>query len=311
MSPLQKPDYNHSLLNTVASILNHYGVTSGYSSLPELKEALSKAPENIVLIVMDGMGQHILDQHMDEASFLRSNIKATLTSVYPCTTTAAVTSYYTGLSPLEHGWIGWSLYFKEYGRQTDIFTNLDSYTKNPVADDHAADDLLAYRTVFERIHEVKKDGLKTYAIMPEGITISKPPTKNLWARDLEGMCNHIQSSLMEPGSKYIYSYWPEPDSTLHHHGSSSTDVDPVLEDINDRLEALVNAAPDDTLFIISADHGQTDILDSIYLNDHPEIMDCFIMPPFIEPRCLSFMVKANKKNPSYSGSMSSLGMISY
>ena len=46
-------------------------------------------------------------------------MKKELTSVYPCTTVAAMTSYRSGISPNEHGWLGWTLYFKETNRIVD------------------------------------------------------------------------------------------------------------------------------------------------------------------------------------------------
>lgn len=54
------PDYKHSILNVINSILRYYQVETDYSGLPELDEALKKQYKNIVLIILDGMGEHIL-----------------------------------------------------------------------------------------------------------------------------------------------------------------------------------------------------------------------------------------------------------
>jgi len=65
----------------------------------------------VVLMAFDGMGVDILEKHLPRESFLRENMIRYVTSVFPSTTTAAMTAYYSGLSPNEHGWLGWSLYF--------------------------------------------------------------------------------------------------------------------------------------------------------------------------------------------------------
>src|SRR6185295_5204808 len=41
--------------------------------------------------------------------------RADLTSVFPSTTASAITTSYTGLTPLEHGLTGWYTYFGEAG----------------------------------------------------------------------------------------------------------------------------------------------------------------------------------------------------
>jgi alkaline phosphatase len=54
------PNYERCNLNIITSILKYYGVKSNHASLPELDEKLnSKKYKNVILLVMDGMGEHI------------------------------------------------------------------------------------------------------------------------------------------------------------------------------------------------------------------------------------------------------------
>ena len=48
-----------------------------------------------------------------------------------------------------------------------------------------------------------------------------------------------------------------------------------------------------TLFIISADHGAVDV-EEIYLNDYPELECCLKIPPSIETRFVTFFIKEDK-----------------
>ena len=108
------PDYNHSILNLINSILKKYNVQSKYRGLSKLDNILEKEYKNVVLVVLDGMGESILNNFSKNGLFKNNEID-TITSVYPSTTTAAMTTYYSGKPPIETGWIAWSQYFKEYG----------------------------------------------------------------------------------------------------------------------------------------------------------------------------------------------------
>lgn len=51
-------------------------------------------------------GANVLQKHLEPEGFFAAYMAGTITSVYPCTTTAAETTFASGLSPLEQGWIG-------------------------------------------------------------------------------------------------------------------------------------------------------------------------------------------------------------
>ena len=58
---------------------------------------------------------------------------------------------------------------------------------------------------------------------------------------------------------------------------------------------MCNKLPDDTIVIISADHGHKNIEKSYSILDYPDLQECFIMPPALESRCLTFWIKPNMK----------------
>ena len=120
------PDYNHCILNTITSILKYYNVETTHNSLKNLDNILEKKYKKIVLLILDGMGEHILNNISPNGFFSNNHIDC-ITSVYPSTTTAAMTTYYSGRPPYETGWIAWSQYFKEYGRTLDMLPQKESY----------------------------------------------------------------------------------------------------------------------------------------------------------------------------------------
>ena len=58
---------------------------------------------------------------------------------------------------------------------------------------------------------------------------------------------------------------------------------------------MVKEFKDDTILIISADHGHKDIEKSYTLLDYPEIQECLIIPASLESRVLAFWVKEEMK----------------
>lgn len=292
---LQYPNYNDSILNITSSILRFYDASTPHKSLSAIDVCLTDATKNVVLIVMDGMGTDVLAHHLDREDFLRKHMVKSITSVYPCTTTAAMNTYYSGQPPIEHGWLGWSLYFKEYGRFVDAFVNVDSFSKESIGDTSVAKSILPIETVFDKVRKSSKEDLKTYTVNPEGIETTDAPNTNYASENLKDFSNNLIKAMNQDGSKYIMGYWYEPDLTMHKTGCFSDATGEVIRGINRRLTYIAENAPKDTVIIISADHGLTDIDETLYINDYPELMSCLIMPPSIEPRCLSLFVKSDKK----------------
>ena len=99
------PNYDRSILSITSSVLAHYGVKSAYPTLPELDKAL-EGKKKVLWLIADGLGSEVLRRTLPETASLRRHAKATVTSVFPPTTTAAITAYYSGKSPMEHGWLG-------------------------------------------------------------------------------------------------------------------------------------------------------------------------------------------------------------
>src|SRR6185295_5033727 len=69
---------------------------------------------NVVLLIIDGLGDNLLMRRAAGGELARRRRRA-ITSVFPSTTASAITTSYTGRTPLEHGLTGWFQYFGEAG----------------------------------------------------------------------------------------------------------------------------------------------------------------------------------------------------
>ena len=63
-----------------------------------------------------------------------------------------------------------------------------------------------------------------------------------------------------------------------------------------KIQELRNKLGDDSLIIVTADHGHKNITNAYTILDYPELMGCLIIPPSLESRCLSFFVKEDMKD---------------
>ena len=279
----QYPEYDHSLLSLISSILTHYGVQTPHKTLPELDSLLAKSYKNIVVMLFDGMGTAILENHLPPDAFLRRHLNTTLSSVFPPTTTAATVSLESGLSPIEHAWLGWSLYFEELDANVNLFPNTLSGTDGkPAADFSIARKTLPYTSVFTKIDQA---GLaKAYRISPYSSFQSK---------SISEICDTVQKLCAQEGRQYLYTYWPQPDYDMHDHGTQHPKITGVLSEINTLTERMCRQLSD-TLVIITADHGLVDTTWR-FLSDYPELTACFARAPSIETRAMTFFIKPDRK----------------
>ena len=109
------------------------------------------------------------------------------------------------------------------------------------------------------------------------------------------LIKHIKKQIRGKKEKFIFAYCAEPDHSEHGYGPSHKKIAKFLEKFNSLMKRNFSKLKDDTLIIISADHGQIDIKDTIYLEDHPALLNTLITLPTIEPRAASFYVKKHKQ----------------
>lgn len=293
MSEIRYPDYNNSILNLITSILKHYNVESKHSTLKSLDDRLNKNYKNVVFLILDGMGEHIL-KNVSENGFFRNNEVNSITSVYPSTTTAALTTYYSGKPPYESGWIAWSQYFKEYGRAIDMLSHQESYQGDTLknATINVFNNVVNYVPIFEKIENASPN-VKAYEITPDYSDIRSK--RSIRANSIEDICDNLTMLCKNPDEKFILAYCDNPDGTLHKYGCSSDEVKNLIKHFENCIEKMCSNLSDDTIVIISADHGHKDINKVYNLLDYPEIQDCLIMPASLESRSLAFWVKEDKK----------------
>ncbi len=276
------PDYENSILGIPNSILKYCGVKPLHKTSGVLDEYLKKDYKNVVVMLFDGMGMDCIENNFsEEDTFFRDNIKAELSSVYLCTTTAATTSMVTAQSPIEHGWLGWSCYFEEIGKLVNIFINDDGTIADGVlvAEYNVADKYMHYKSIFEIINE-HGNGIKADNVSRYGTVLIE---------DLDELFEQTKKLCEDSQRRFIYTYWNQPDGKMHVCGCYHKKVRRVLKEIQDKTQELAKSCKD-TLIIVTADHGLLDCGVKV-IGHYPQIEKYLRCPTGLEPRCNSYYIK--------------------
>ena len=253
------PDYaGGSLVNLIASIVEACG---GNPLHAPLKKFAVQAARNIVLLIVDGLGDNYL-RRAGAGGELARRRREPITSVFPSTTASAITTSYTGATPLEHGLTGWFTYFGEAG-----------YVAAP----------LPFRTRGENI-PLREKGYSTERAFPTASLFETLPVRSIVVsfkdiidsdynlrhcrgaerrayETLEGFVLEVEKAVKSgPERKFVYAYWPEFDTLSHRYGSESAEALAQFEKIDAAYAGLLaRLAGTDSLVIATADHGFVDV----------------------------------------------------
>lgn len=270
----------NTIANLGCSILKHFGLHAVNDSLSAADAALQKGHRNVVVLLLDAMGVHNMEQLLSREGFFFRHMAAEYSSVFPPTTASATTSLESGLFPAQHGWLGWTMFYPQLQKNVGVFTNRDD-DGLPAADFNAAPTFMPYEGVVERVAQA---GFGAYRLQPFGD--NKVETIRQMGQRLQELC-------ALPGRKYIYAYWNQPDSAMHTYGVEHEKVRSILQDIEEAVEVFAPLL-EDTLLLITADHGHIDARGEV-ITDYPELMDCLLRLPSIEARTLNFFVKPGRE----------------
>src|SRR5699024_248487 len=241
--------------------------------LPEARSA--------ILLLIDGLGLEQLEQYAAHAPFLRGKMKQQTTSqtemssVYPSTTAAGLSSLGTGLGPGEHGLIGYDVYDPQRQVVINQLGGWDERT-DPVA-------WQPQPTVFDVLNAQREAGDHTI----EPITVSLPAFEEsaLTRAALRGprfvgqgdLTKRFQQAAYEAqrAGALIYLYVNELDKTGHATGPGSAQWLEVLEELDSNMRRLSRKLSPDVLAAVTGDHGMIEVKqeDRIDFSVHGELIE--------------------------------------
>ena len=305
------PDYaGGSIANVPATIARMLGTTlTGLPALPEdMWQSLGRV-KRVVLLTLDGFGwnQFQARQELVTAVSQKATITKQLTSIFPSTTVAALSSLWTGSAPAQHGLVGLRLFFPEYAVSAGMLDFSPLFIR---AQDALVDAGLDPKTFLQQPgvgEQLAAAGIPTFAF--KGYEIVDSVLSQMHGRGVKesfgvitfaDMMVQMRELLHKRAGEplFINAYWPTIDSLSHYHTWQGTAVTAEVRAIfyqlqTEFLDALTDAARQDTAFFIVADHGQelTPLSQQIFLSDHPELEKMLFMRPTGEPRVVYLYTK--------------------
>jgi hypothetical protein len=286
-----------SLLNLPASVCRWLGVPDLAAGplRPEILGEIGDRPaRRVILVLVDGLGlrqfQRWQNDHPERAwaQLTRRGVFAPLTSIAPSTTSAALTTLWSGRSPAEHGIVGYELWLKEYGLVANMIRQSPmSFDSNPGSAGSLSlagfepETVLPWPTLGTHLAGY---GIKSYAFQHS--SIARSGLSRMFFRDVNirpfisasDLWTNLRYQLESSDEErfFAWAYWSEVDLLGHMYGPEDerylTEFSLFSRSFEDFfLHLLSDQARKDTLLIFLADHGQlhTPLNPHYDLKNHP------------------------------------------
>lgn len=253
-----RPDYaGGGFSNLVASLVEASGGAPRQPTLACLPVAELRDAQNIVFLIIDGLGDNYLRANGTGGHILKHRRQA-ISAVFPSTTASAITTSFTGATPREHGLTGWFTYFSEAacvgaplpfqrrGERTSLgIAPARIFVEPPLFDTLAARSIVvSWRPIIDSPYNLRHCGR----------------AERLAYENLAGFLEQTVSAVKSgPERKFVYAYWPDFDALAHRHGVASTEVRAHFDSLDAVFgELLARLAGTDALLVLTADHGFID-----------------------------------------------------
>ncbi|MDI3331165.1 MAG: alkaline phosphatase family protein [Micrococcus sp.] len=241
-----------SVLTSAAAALGAPGFTNALA-LPRTRRA--------AVVMVDGLGKALLKRYGGHAPFLRSVLdrdSATLQSAFPTTTASSLSSLGTGLEPGRHGLVGYDVLDPERDTVINQLNGWDPQT-----------DPLRWQpepTVFERLAGTGVEPVTVSLPAFEDSALTRASLRGsrfVGGTTLHARFQHAREELHGARQPVLlYLYLNELDKAGHQHGTGSEKWLYALEEIDSAARRLSQSVPQDTVLVLTGDHGMVDVPES-------------------------------------------------
>lgn len=216
-----------------------------------------------VLVVLDGLGWEQLQQRLAGAPTLAAMAGGPITTVAPSTTATALTSITTGLTPAEHGIVGYRMLIDDqvlnslrWGTETtpDARQFIPPDSIQPYAPFQGGSLPLVTKAEFKRsgfsqahLRGGRMVGYRTPAILVYEV-----------------------GRLLRDGEEAVYVYYDGVDKVAHEYGLGG-EYDAELAFVDRIVADILATVPAGTTVLVTADHGQVDCGNGLVAID-PEVL---------------------------------------
>ncbi len=265
--------------------------------------------ERVVVIVVDGLGYDMWSDSARSSGFApmfgRKGSVVPITTVFPSTTAAAITTMHTGLTPQQHGLLEWTLYFEELGMVINTLPLIAIKKTGKVAlSEKKINPRVLYRgsTIYQAL---KREGISSVTLNNRHLIntgynkLMSAGSSTVGYTTPTDMIIRLRRVLGNPnGPQYINAYIELVDSITHVYGPYTEESREEISSFFGILERLLLKKIDKstarkTLLIMTSDHGhiRSDPLKTLYLNNDRKLTGYYaynkamgFLPPTGSPR---------------------------
>ncbi len=227
-------------------------------SLPPWFPEPVRHARQVVVLVLDGLGWDQLSEHSADMPLLSGFTGGPITTVAPTTTATALSSIATGLTPAEHGLVGYRMLMK--GEVINVLRWLapggDRRRSLPPIDVQPFTPFMGIT-----VPVVSPAELESSAFTEAHLRGSRP----VGYRASSAIAVEVRHQLAA-GERFVYAYYGSVDKTAHERGFGDF-YDAELRAADRLVGDIVDALPTGAALLVTADHGQVQVGDRIITPD--------------------------------------------
>lgn len=277
-APVRPPRYG---ARSIADVLSSGAAAIGAEGFRNVL-GLPRA-QRVVVVLVDGLGVEQLAARSSYAPFLRSaQDLGELDAAFPSTTASSLASLGTGLPVGAHGLTGYDSYSPQLGETVNMLGGWDERVDPRSWQPHD--------TVLQRVQDQGIDAVTVSRGKFQASALTEAALRGgrfVGAEGVFARTKAAQESLQAGRRSLMYFYWDDLDKTGHRHGWGSQEWTHELEELDSSLRRLCARLPQDTVVVLSADHGMVDVPPEgrVDLTGVPGLLDD-VRTSAGEPRCL-------------------------
>jgi hypothetical protein len=246
------PDYGGANVRGIIPAL--LGPGSWATGLPAWMPEPVASARAVVVLVLDGLGWDQLQDHRDLMPTLASMVGGPIHTVAPTTTATALTSITTGLTPAEHGLVGYRMVVG--GEVMNVLRW--SVGDQAVRRSHPPGEVQPFEPFLGRtVPVVSVAELQASAFSEAHLRGSDPVG---W-RAASSIAVQARAEV-EAGEPFVYCYYGGIDKIAHERGFGPF-YDAELRAADRLVGDVLESLPTGTAVLVTADHGQVDVGDRL------------------------------------------------
>ena len=208
--------------------------------------AVARDAPHVVLLVLDGLGWDAIQEHRDLMPNVAAMEGGPITTVVPSTTSTALTSIATGLTPAQHGLMGYRIVVS--GAVLNVLRWEYPNGKRPPE----PFDVQRHTAFLGReVPVVTRAEFRSSGFTQAHLRGSRFIGWHTLATLVEHCCR-----LVAQGERLVYAYYPGVDTVAHEFGLRDGFFTRELEQVDAFVATLRDALPPEAVVLLTSDHGQ-------------------------------------------------------